>query len=100
MGMVKLAAGVAVGYVLGARAGREKYEQIAARARRLGGAPETQPGAAEAPPSPAGGADTATLRLPETASEVQQDAPAIRRPRQPRRRKAAPVTPTVDESSR
>ncbi|ADD41500.1 hypothetical protein [Stackebrandtia nassauensis] len=28
-------AGVAVGYVLGARAGRERYEQIAAMARRV-----------------------------------------------------------------
>jgi hypothetical protein len=35
--IVSLAAGVAVGYVLGSRAGREKYEQIAAAARRYAG---------------------------------------------------------------
>jgi hypothetical protein len=35
MKMLKLAAGVAVGYVLGSRAGREKYEQIAATARKV-----------------------------------------------------------------
>lgn len=35
--MVSLAAGMAVGYVLGSRAGREKYEQIAAAARRYAG---------------------------------------------------------------
>jgi hypothetical protein len=30
-----LAVGIAVGYVLGAKAGRERYEQIASSARRL-----------------------------------------------------------------
>ncbi|MEU4236015.1 hypothetical protein [Actinoplanes sp. NPDC026619] len=35
MKMLKLAAGFAAGYVLGSRAGREKYEQIAATARKL-----------------------------------------------------------------
>jgi hypothetical protein len=35
MRLITLAAGVAVGYVLGTRAGREKYEQIADNARRL-----------------------------------------------------------------
>lgn len=39
MKVVTLAAGLAVGYVLGTRAGREKYEQIAASARKLGGHP-------------------------------------------------------------
>ncbi len=36
---VSLAAGLAVGYVLGARAGREKYNQIAETARRWAGQP-------------------------------------------------------------
>jgi hypothetical protein len=35
MKMLKLAAGFAAGYVLGSRAGREKYEQIAATARKV-----------------------------------------------------------------
>ncbi|HWS33146.1 MAG TPA: hypothetical protein VN408_10435 [Actinoplanes sp.] len=39
MGILKLAAGVAVGYVLGSRAGREKYESIAASARKVGAHP-------------------------------------------------------------
>ncbi|GAA1645710.1 hypothetical protein [Actinoplanes couchii] len=39
MGILKLAAGVAVGYVLGSRAGREKYESIAAQARKVGSHP-------------------------------------------------------------
>ena len=39
MALMKLAAGIAVGYVLGARAGREKYEQIAATARKVSAHP-------------------------------------------------------------
>lgn len=35
MAILKLAAGLAVGYVLGSRAGREKYEQIAETARKV-----------------------------------------------------------------
>lgn len=33
--LLTLALGAAIGYVLGARAGRERYDQIAAMARRL-----------------------------------------------------------------
>lgn len=40
--IVSLAAGVAVGYVLGSRAGRDKYEQIAAAARRYAGSPAAE----------------------------------------------------------
>ncbi len=39
MALMKIAAGLAVGYVLGSRAGREKYEQIAATARRISAHP-------------------------------------------------------------
>jgi hypothetical protein len=39
MALMKLAAGLAVGYVLGARAGRDKYEQIAATARKVSAHP-------------------------------------------------------------
>jgi hypothetical protein len=35
MGKLGMAVGAAVGYVLGAKAGRERYEQIAASARQL-----------------------------------------------------------------
>jgi hypothetical protein len=34
MKLIRFAAGLAVGYVLGSRAGREKYEQIVATARK------------------------------------------------------------------
>jgi len=39
-GNLKLLAGLAAGYVLGARAGRERYEQIAEATRRLAERPE------------------------------------------------------------
>ena len=42
MGKVSLAIGLGVGYVLGARAGRERYEQIQQAATRLSGRPEVQ----------------------------------------------------------
>lgn len=46
----KLAVGLAAGYVLGARAGREKYEQIAAAARKVSGGVQAEPGAASPQP--------------------------------------------------
>ena len=39
MAILKLAAGVAIGYVLGSRAGRERYEQIAETARKVSAHP-------------------------------------------------------------
>jgi hypothetical protein len=41
-GKLKWAVALGVGYVLGARAGRERYEQIAEQARRLSNRPEVQ----------------------------------------------------------
>jgi len=49
--IVSLAAGVAVGYVLGSRAGREKYEQIAAAARRYAGQPAAEKPEVDAAPA-------------------------------------------------
>ena len=41
-GNLKLLAGLAAGYVLGARAGRERYERIAEATRRLAERPEVR----------------------------------------------------------
>jgi hypothetical protein len=41
-GNLKLLAGLTAGYVLGARAGRERYEQIAEATRRLAERPEVR----------------------------------------------------------
>jgi hypothetical protein len=49
MRVLKLGAGLAVGYVLGSRAGREKYEQIVTGVRRLtGGSGSSEPAGASA----------------------------------------------------
>ncbi|MGY1609458.1 hypothetical protein [Geodermatophilus sp. SYSU D00700] len=42
MGKLSMALGLGVGYVLGTRAGRERYEQIAQAATRFMGRPEVQ----------------------------------------------------------
>ncbi|MGY1732399.1 hypothetical protein ACI798_12850 [Geodermatophilus sp. SYSU D01045] len=55
MGKLSLGLGLGVGFVLGARAGRERYEQIAKTARDLLGRPEVQQTlekAREAAPAP------------------------------------------------
>jgi hypothetical protein len=39
MRVIRFAVGVAVGYVLGTRAGRERYEQIVEQARKVAGSP-------------------------------------------------------------
>ncbi len=42
LGKLTLAAGFGAGYVLGAKAGRPRYEQIMAKARELAGKPAVQ----------------------------------------------------------
>jgi hypothetical protein len=48
MKKLTLLAGVAIGYVLGTRAGRERYEQIKAGANRLAQNPKVQAAADQA----------------------------------------------------
>ena len=76
MRIVKLAAGVAVGYVLGARAGREQYERIAATARRVGGNPDA-------------------VATPEPAAPVALVV-AEEKPRRPRTRRPKAVTEAAE----
>jgi hypothetical protein len=85
MKIVTLAAGAAVGYVLGSRAGRETYEQIVGTVRRMSG----QPDVATAPDKAAGSLSSDPTALSPTASATNPQ-PAAAGPR-PRRRK--PVSP-------
>lgn len=48
-GKIGLVVGGAVGYVLGTRAGRERYEQIVAQAQGLWQSPRVQEAASRAP---------------------------------------------------
>jgi hypothetical protein len=59
-GRLALAAGVAVGYVLGARAGRERYEQLRTQARTMWRDPRVQ------------------QKVSEVEHAVQEKAPDIR----------------------
>jgi len=82
MRIVKLAAGLAVGYVLGARAGREQYERIAEAARGLSGSPKVEQAKQKVK-------DTATAKLDQAADK----AGTARKPRSPRG-KASGSVPT------
>jgi len=77
-----LAAGLAAGYVLGARAGREKYDQIAAAARRV----SARSGGAQAEP------DVASLRSEARSATAPAVTPAVE-PATPA------VTPAVEPST-
>jgi|tagenome__1003787_1003787.scaffolds.fasta_scaffold20113263_2 hypothetical protein len=84
MKILKLAAGVAVGYVLGARAGREQYERIAEQARRLSGSPKVEQAKQKVK-------DTAGAKL----DDVAERAGAGQRTRRARS-KPATVTPPAE----
>jgi hypothetical protein len=51
VGYLKIGLGVGIGYVLGARAGRQRYEELLADARRLSAHPKVQEAAAKLPPA-------------------------------------------------
>jgi hypothetical protein len=89
MKIVKLAAGFAIGYVLGARAGREQYERIAEAARGLSGSPQVEQAKQKVK-------DTANAKLDQAADK----AGAPRKPRAPRNKPAEskPVETTPMES--
>ncbi|GAB2875582.1 hypothetical protein [Nocardioides pacificus] len=59
-----LLAAAGVGYVLGARAGRERYEQIAATTRKVAGNPKVQSAAKSAQ-------DTVATQAPVVADAVK-----------------------------
>jgi membrane protein involved in colicin uptake len=70
--IISLAAGVAIGYVLGSRAGRDNYEQIAAAARRFSGHPAEAESEAEAET----GAQAAAQAEAEAGAEAEAEAEA------------------------
>ena len=65
-GKISLLAGGAIGYVLGTRAGRERYEQIVSKARELAGQPKVQQAATKA--------QSAASDLASTAKDKTNDA--------------------------
>jgi sRNA-binding protein len=92
----KFAAGLAVGYVLGSRAGREKYEQIVAAARKAQDHPavtQAQQKAKELLGSSSSDS-TAETTAPETTATVTTPTTesASPMPRPPRRQPRTTVT--------
>jgi hypothetical protein len=67
MALMKLAAGLAVGYVLGSRAGRERYEQIAATARKIAAHPTAVQAQENAKTLLGTGAEAVTAKLDAAA---------------------------------
>jgi SLT domain-containing protein len=68
-GKISLLAGGAIGYVLGTRAGRERYEQIMAQAQSFWNNPKVQEKAAQAQ-------DLAKEKAPIIKDKVSSDTPS------------------------
>ncbi len=103
MKLMTFAAGLAAGYVLGARAGREKYEQITAafdRARHHPALPSAGPATSDRVTGPATSdrVTSAAEATTPTAGDRQVDSPGIASPVGPSprpRRKGTKATVTV-----
>jgi hypothetical protein len=104
--LLTIGAGVAVGYVLGTRAGRAKYEQIVATTRRLRENPTTGPVVQAVqelispPPAPSATAPAPQRPGPDASNETTTGpgpAGAKARPRRPRpaAQAATAATPRV-----
>jgi hypothetical protein len=74
MKKIPLLAAAAVGYVLGTRAGRERYEQIRSGARRIAGDPRVQAAGHKAQEAVATQATHAAEVAKEKVSEVASTA--------------------------
>ncbi|WP_433828510.1 hypothetical protein ACQP2E_03910 [Actinoplanes sp. CA-015351] len=98
---MKLAAGLAVGYVLGARAGREKYEQIVATARKVSAHPTAVQAQEKAKALLGTGAETVTAKLGSAGRDEPATTPTVVSPStsRPARRKPAPAPSTTPASS-
>lgn len=99
MRIVKLAAGLAAGYVLGARAGREKYDQITAVAGKVTGRPVTAPAERSEPQAEAvtAPAVVSSAEQPAPVPSAEQPAPVAggAKPRRPRNRRPKTVAETA-----
>jgi SLT domain-containing protein len=86
MKVLKLAAGFAVGYVVGSRAGREKYEQLAAYARKTSNHPTVVQAQERAKTLLTTGTQAVVAKLPHddapetTSRPVRQHKPALTTP--------------------
>lgn len=95
MRLLTLAAGVAVGYVLGTRAGREKYEQIVEGARNLAEQPPVVQAKEKVRDLIGAGTDAAGRKIGEATDTVTHKLETVA----PSRRKTKPVvTSSADDT--
>lgn len=73
--LLKIAALIGIGYVLGAKAGRERYEQIARTADKVRQSPPVQAGVAKASEQAPVVADAVKHKASGVASVVAEKAP-------------------------
>lgn len=73
--LLKIAALIGIGYVLGAKAGRERYEQIARTASKVRQSPPVQAGVAKASEQAPVVADAVKHKAADVASTVAEKAP-------------------------
>lgn len=92
MRVFKLAAGLAVGYVLGSRAGREKYDQIVAVARKAQGHPAVQETQEKAQALLDTGATTPSATEEPVPSYPETTSTPVPRPPRRQGRKSTPST--------
>ncbi len=92
MRILTLAAGLAAGYVLGTRAGREKYEQIAATARKMSNHPTVAQAQTKAKNLLSSGTDT--VAETPTATATQEPPAVLGDSPRPQRRNASGSTAT------
>src|SRR5262249_40597990 len=95
---MKLAAGLAVGYVLGSRAGRDAYEKIAVNARPPRDHPTVRQAEDKAKALVPRGTDAATAKLHQAATDTTSDTTSGTHPTatgraRPAPKKAAVTTP-------
>jgi hypothetical protein len=94
MKVLTLAAGFAAGYVFGTKAGRQKYEQIAATARKVSSHPTVVQAQEKAKGYLQGGGEAVTAKLKTTTGDASTETPAVSATPGPRRSSPA-VTPGV-----
>ena len=75
MKVFTFAAGLAAGYVLGSRAGREKYEQIVAGYQKVSGHPAVAQATDKAKERLSSGASTLTAKWDPTTPDEPTDLP-------------------------
>ena len=73
-----LAAAVGAGYVLGAKAGKERYRQIETKFREIAGMPAVQSATASVKETASGVADTAKATVNEKAAAVSDKAKEVK----------------------